>query len=161
MDSCPCTSGSPYETCCARFIDGGESPATPEMLMRSRYTGYVRGNLPYLERTMHASTRQNFDAEKTSEWSRNSNWISLEIVSTDGGGLGDDDGTVEFIARYETDGDEIEHHELSEFKREEGRWYFLDGKLVAEQPIEREAPKVGRNDPCPCGSGKKFKRCCA
>ena len=27
--------------------------------------------------------------------------------------------------------------------------------------FEREAPKVGRNDPCPCGSGKKFKKCCA
>jgi uncharacterized protein len=28
------------------------------------------------------------------------------------------------------------------------------------EPVRREAPKVGRNDPCPCGSGKKFKRCC-
>ena len=28
------------------------------------------------------------------------------------------------------------------------------------QPIRREEPKVGRNDPCPCGSGKKFKQCC-
>lgn len=27
-------------------------------------------------------------------------------------------------------------------------------------PVVREAPKVGRNDPCPCGSGKKYKRCC-
>jgi len=27
-------------------------------------------------------------------------------------------------------------------------------------PIQREAPKVGRNEPCPCGSGKKFKNCC-
>ena len=27
-------------------------------------------------------------------------------------------------------------------------------------PFERDAPKVGRNDPCPCGSGKKFKKCC-
>jgi len=27
-------------------------------------------------------------------------------------------------------------------------------------PIRRTAPKVGRNDPCPCGSGKKFKKCC-
>jgi uncharacterized protein len=25
--------------------------------------------------------------------------------------------------------------------------------------VRREAPKVGRNDPCPCGSGKKFKQC--
>ena len=30
----------------------------------------------------------------------------------------------------------------------------------APQPIKREAPKVGRNDPCPCGSGKKYKKCC-
>ena len=28
------------------------------------------------------------------------------------------------------------------------------------QPVERDAPKVGRNDPCPCGSGKKYKKCC-
>ncbi|MCF7740861.1 MAG: SEC-C domain-containing protein, partial [Candidatus Marinimicrobia bacterium] len=28
------------------------------------------------------------------------------------------------------------------------------------QPYEREKPKVGRNDPCPCGSGKKYKHCC-
>lgn len=27
-------------------------------------------------------------------------------------------------------------------------------------PLRREAPKVGRNDMCPCGSGKKFKKCC-
>ncbi|MHB8418779.1 MAG: PBPRA1643 family SWIM/SEC-C metal-binding motif protein [Myxococcales bacterium] len=31
-----------------------------------------------------------------------------------------------------------------------------EGRDVAHPP----APKVGRNDPCPCGSGKKFKRCC-
>jgi preprotein translocase subunit SecA len=27
-------------------------------------------------------------------------------------------------------------------------------------PLERSAPKIGRNDPCPCGSGKKYKKCC-
>ncbi len=30
----------------------------------------------------------------------------------------------------------------------------------APLPYERDAPKVGRNDPCPCGSGKKYKKCC-
>jgi preprotein translocase subunit SecA len=39
------------------------------------------------------------------------------------------------------------------------------GEAEAEQPekegtYRREAPKVGRNDPCPCGSGKKYKQCC-
>ena len=28
------------------------------------------------------------------------------------------------------------------------------------QPVRREMPKVGRNQPCPCGSGKKYKNCC-
>ena len=38
----------------------------------------------------------------------------------------------------------------------------LDGRRPGQnmRPVVREAPKVGRNDPCPCGSGKKFKRCC-
>jgi len=30
-----------------------------------------------------------------------------------------------------------------------------------EATVRREAPKVGRNDPCPCGSAKKYKKCCA
>ncbi len=34
-----------------------------------------------------------------------------------------------------------------------------DGSVKA-QPIKRTSPKVGRNDPCPCGSGKKYKQCC-
>jgi tetratricopeptide (TPR) repeat protein len=35
-----------------------------------------------------------------------------------------------------------------------------DPEIALEQPIRRAQPKVGRNDPCPCGSGKKYKRCC-
>ncbi|MCS6913743.1 MAG: SEC-C metal-binding domain-containing protein [Myxococcota bacterium] len=31
--------------------------------------------------------------------------------------------------------------------------------LLGRQPVYRTGPKVGRNDPCPCGSGKKYKRC--
>jgi preprotein translocase subunit SecA len=34
------------------------------------------------------------------------------------------------------------------------------GGAAATKTIVREAPKVGRNDPCPCGSGKKYKKCC-
>ena len=46
--------------------------------------------------------------------------------------------------------------------------YWDDGRKAAiEQlpqravPQRRSGPKVGRNDPCPCGSGRKFKKCCA
>ncbi len=41
-----------------------------------------------------------------------------------------------------------------------GRSIYLALQQQAQTPFEREADKVGRNDPCPCGSGKKFKRCC-
>ena len=38
--------------------------------------------------------------------------------------------------------------------------YFLARRPLPGQPHVRGAPKTGRNDPCPCGSGKKFKKCC-
>jgi len=31
---------------------------------------------------------------------------------------------------------------------------------VKQVPIKRDGRKIGRNEPCPCGSGKKYKRCC-
>ena len=69
-------------------------------------------------------------------------------------------GRPEFVARYRTKGELQEHHEIATFVKEEGRWYFLDATTPAAETFVREAPKVGRNDPCPCGSGKKFKKCC-
>ena len=35
---------------------------------------------------------------------------------------------------------------------------FFD--LETDQPYVRKHPKIGRNEPCPCGSGKKYKKCC-
>jgi SEC-C motif-containing protein len=79
---------------------------------------------------------------------------------------------VEFIAIYEVDGQTIDHHEVSQFKKnDEGHWVFVDGESHTHkegenphqpkpQTVVRSTPKTGRNDPCPCGSGKKFKKCC-
>ena len=36
----------------------------------------------------------------------------------------------------------------------------LDNDTVKKDTVKNEGPKVGRNDPCPCGSGKKYKQCC-
>jgi preprotein translocase subunit SecA len=36
----------------------------------------------------------------------------------------------------------------------------VGGEEEARKPVTREEAKVGRNDPCPCGSGKKYKKCC-
>jgi len=145
---------------CEPFLRGDKLPETAAELMASRYVAYTRGNVDYLVETHAPSTRDDIDRAATEEWARRATWRSLEIVSTERGGAGDDAGEVEFIARYVLDGAEHAHHERSQFERSDGRWYFVNGERVAAPPIRRQAPKVGRNDPCPCGSGKKHKKCC-
>jgi SEC-C motif-containing protein len=49
------------------------------------------------------------------------------------------------------------HRECSRFRRHDGRWYYVAGTHVRE-PV-RVTAEIGRNDPCPCGSGMKYKRC--
>ena len=76
------------------------------------------------------------------------------------GGADDDTGEVSFCARYSVHGMPQELREDAFFRKEDGRWFYVDGNVHAKQPVRREEPKVGRNDPCPCGSGKKYKKCC-
>ncbi|MBM3859180.1 MAG: preprotein translocase subunit SecA [Verrucomicrobia bacterium] len=44
--------------------------------------------------------------------------------------------------------------------RQQGGGEMVEEAIAAATPVRRETPKVGRNEPCPCGSGKKFKQCC-
>jgi SEC-C motif-containing protein len=157
---CPCGSGRTYETCCAPLINGTGHAATPEDLMRSRYSAYVLQKIPYLARTLHPNQRDDFDEDGAARWSRESEWLGLEVISVSGTSPGDKTGMVEFQVHYTRDGTTQVHHELSEFRRADGIWYFYDGKPVGNPPARRAAPKVGRNDPCPCGSGRKYKKCC-
>ena len=160
MVQCPCDSGLEYSTCCEPYIEGSKKAPDPERLMRSRYTAYAKHRISYLSDTLHPRSRKTHDPESTRQWSMKSEWLGLSVLGKEGGGPGETTGTVEFVARYRTESQEVEHHERAEFRREGDTWYFVDGKMVGEEPIQREAPKVGRNDPCPCGSGKKYKRCC-
>jgi SEC-C motif-containing protein len=74
------------------------------------------------------------------------------------GGEKDDGGIVEFVATFSDERDRTQnHHERSEFVRRDGDWYFHDGQVLVQAPLRSD--KVGRNEPCPCGSGKKFKKC--
>ncbi len=126
--------------------------------MRSRYTAFTLADVDYIEKTTDPSARSSFDRAQTLHWAKQSEWKGLEIVSCEDGGEKDSEGTVEFIARYDFEGASQEHHERAEFRKRDGHWYFVDGKLV-QQPFRAEV-KVGRNDPCTCGSGKKYKKCC-
>ncbi|MHC4079196.1 MAG: YchJ family protein [Planctomycetota bacterium] len=158
MTQCPCGTGRAYDDCCGPQIAGETFAPTAEALMRSRYTAYSLGKIDHVGNTHDPETRGEFDAKEAREWSEKAEWHGLEILSTGGGGELDSEGTVEFVARYDINGQNIEHHEIAEFRRDGGRWYFRDGKEVPIT-VRRDQPKVGRNDPCPCGSGKKHKKC--
>jgi SEC-C motif-containing protein len=127
--------------------------------MRSRYAAYARGLVDYILATHDPASRADVDERATAEWARRTTWTGLEILATERGAAGDDDGVVEFVARGTTGGQAFAHHERSRFRRVDGRWFYVDGVTPKAATVRRTAPEVGRNDPCPCGSGKKYKRC--
>ena len=159
-DLCPCKSGKTYGECCAPLLAGEAKAASAEALMRARYTSYVTGEVGFLRQSATKAGQEEFDEDASRAWSRAATWHGLEIIRTEKGGAKDDDGVVEFRALYTANGEFCNHHEVAQFVREDGEWKFADGELVGEQPVVREGPKVSRNDPCPCGSGKKYKKCC-
>lgn len=158
MNSCPCGSGKVFSACCEPIIKGTRAADTVEQLMRARYTAYVNAEMDFLFTSTHPGHRKEYDHAGTKEWAENSEWLGLEIIDTTKGGPDDSDGEVEFIARFKEKGLSRSHHECAQFKREKGVWYFTDGRLVKPRPVT--VSKIGRNDPCSCGSGLKFKKCC-
>jgi SEC-C motif-containing protein len=127
--------------------------------MRSRYSAYVKKELGYLLASLHPEHRTDYDEQSSRAWAEGAEWHGIRILKTIGGGPEDSEGQVEFVVSYTEKGNKQEHHELSTFKKENGAWYFATGKTMPK-PIVRVDPKTGRNDPCPCGSGRKFKKCC-
>jgi SEC-C motif-containing protein len=119
--------------------------------MRSRYSAYCLGLIDYLVNTTLPSQQAELDVNSMTRWSHESTWLCLEIESATGDGA--DHAQVIFIAHWaDPDGSRHKHRECSDFVRKSSKWYFVD-------PNHRT--DTGRNAPCPCGSGKKFKRCCA
>jgi len=172
-EMCACGSGLSFKECCEPLLMGVKKATTAEHLMRSRYTAYTRAKIDYLKKTLAPESRSDFDENNTREWAQQAKWISLEILSTEKGHAEDSKGTVEFMAKYEHDGVVLEHHEVSQFRKSEnGDWYFVDGDAhthkegethehhAKPQTVIREEAKIGRNEPCTCGSGKKYKKCC-
>lgn len=121
--SCPCGSGDPYPACCGRFIEGSELPETACALMRSRYTAYTLGQGDYLRATWHPTTRRE-DVGLGDPVT----WLGLKILRTEGGGPGEREGTVEFVARFKEGGRAHRLHEVSRFVCRDGRWLYVDGE---------------------------------
>ena len=149
-DLCPCGSGLPYGGCCAPFHLGTALPATPVALMRSRYSAFALGLADYLEATLHPEARRPEDRVALEETLGTVRWIGLRIVASLPPEA--ERGEVEFVAFHFENGQVAQLHERSLFLRQAGCWSYRSGRMLPPLPL-------GRNDDCPCGSGKKFKKC--
>lgn len=128
---CPCGTGATYDSCCGPLLANTAQATSPEQLMRSRYTAYVRGDADHLFRTWHPRTRPDDLAPDPT-----TRWTGLRIVAAAG-------DTVEFVATWE--GGRM--HEVSRFEQRAGRWVYVDGDVSQAGP-----PSVGRSPlaaPCP------------
>lgn len=114
--------------------------------MRSRYSAFVLRLADYLQASWHPDTRpENLVLDD------NPAWASLQILNSQ---INSDRGSVHFRAIHRLDNGWGYLEEHSDFIQVDGQWHYHSGT-----PHEGTL-KPGRNEPCPCGSGKKFKACC-
>lgn len=121
--SCPCESGLLYKGCCSELHSGEVHARTAVQLMRSRYSAFALGNADYLVKSWHPDTRPaSLTIDETQRW------IGLKIKTVFHGGATEDEGSVEFVARYKMQGKAHRLQENSRFRRLDGHWYYLGGK---------------------------------
>lgn len=161
MTNCPCCSDKDYADCCGPYLEGQSIPPTPEALMRSRYTAYTKADMDYVQKTMKGKVLRAFNAKDAKQWALTAKWQGLEIIDAPSVPSNQTKGFVTFVARY-LDGNEPQAlYEHSEFHKEGERWFYVqEHAYEPDKPKPISSSKIGRNEPCPCGSGKKFKKCC-
>ena len=165
MKNCPCGSEKTLADCCA-LIHADESLAVnAEQLMRARYTAFVINNIDFVINSYHSSCNAHLERDEIAS-AAEIDWLKLQIINSSK--ALDETAFVEFKAWYMEDGQLQLMHERSRFLKERAGeqrvWRYIDGvfpdkKQQVSGPVT--VTKVGRNDPCPCNSGKKHKKCCA
>jgi SEC-C motif-containing protein len=141
----------------------GTAP-TAEILMRSRYTAFAIGDFNYIAITQKLKEDPKQATADIEASNAHTQWIKLEINETEEGLEKDKKGMVSFSAHFK-EGKHIGRlSERSVFKKVKKEWFYISGEHEVEKNtplVNSDAMKIGRNDPCLCGSGKKYKKCCA
>lgn len=143
VNRCICGNEQNYKECCGRLIEYRQSAQSALELMRSRYSAYVLQNGQYLYETCSKKLKNKEEAEAINE--ENIEWLGLTIESYN-------EKEVVFMAYYKENSIIQVMKEHSFFIIEDGNYRYDRGEIM-------EA-KISRNDPCPCASGKKYKKCC-
>ena len=148
--ACPCGQGD-YQHCCQPLHVGQAHAESASQLMRSRYSAFALQQIDYIVQTTALGQQASLDVGAIADWSKSNQWLKLEVLNSNEK-LDKNHAQVEFKAHYH-DGKQTQiHHEVSHFVQHQARWYFLD-PTTGQQPTMKQ--------PCICGSGKKFKQCCA
>ena len=147
---CPCHSQNFYENCCEPYHKNVQAP-TCEALMRSRYSAFALQQIDYILETTALRQQAFLDRAAIADWSKANQWLKLEVVQHQPK-LDKSHALVEFKAYYHDGKQQHVHHEISHFVLHQQHWYFLDPTLDLQ---------ITMKQPCICGSGKKFKQCCA
>jgi SEC-C motif-containing protein len=162
---CPCGSNKEFSVCCYPYISGRNLAPNAEALMRSRYSAYAGKYFQYIANTYATFAQSDgvFESSKQSQTpvsvedikasSEHTCWCKLEVLRSSAMDL---QAEVEFIAYYQLEKAFYAMHERSRFVKADGKWLYVDGQMLDKTG----SVKIGRNDSCLCGSGKKFKRCC-
>lgn len=127
QNPCPCGSNRNFAQCCNRYISGGKAAPIAEALMRSRYTAYTLGNIDYIRATWAEQTRQTVKLADLEQRSKETEYLNLKIISKIGGTRKHTEGKVEFAAKFKSLGKIQTHHEISNFIKQNNKWYYVDG----------------------------------
>lgn len=150
-----------YKECCQDYHDNidnrdGLKAVSAERLMRSRYSAFVLVKPDYIVKTTLPAQQVLLNIQSIESWAKETDWAGLEITNHIPK-LGKRHAQVEFKAYFNASNGVQNHHELSTFVKVKNnlsnneRWYFLDPTV---------AMSISQKQPCICGSGEKFKRCC-
>jgi len=153
---CPCGRGPTFAACCHPILTRQTPAPDAERLMRSRFTAHVAHDFEHLHRTVLETSQEPYVADPQAGGTK---WTRLEIHTHEKGAK-PELAYVDFTAYYQEDDGEKALHEKAEFQRVDGTWFYTRAVRQGPAPIRSTHAKAGRNDPCPCGSGKKYKQCC-
>ncbi|ENW06298.1 YchJ family protein [Acinetobacter beijerinckii] len=154
LQDCPCGQGQ-YANCCQPLHLRLKIANTAEQLMRSRYSAFALQQIDYILQTTALGQQTALDRDAIADWSQSNDWLKLEVIQHQPK-VDKTHALVEFKAHYcDKNQDEKQqhiHHEISHFVLHQQQWYFLDPTLDMQVTMKQS---------CICGSGKKFKQCCA
>ncbi|MEK6793593.1 MAG: YchJ family metal-binding protein [Spirochaetota bacterium] len=155
MALCPCCSNREFDLCCGPIIAGTPAP-TAEALFRSRYTAFAIRSLDHIDRTHAPEVRDDFNRAEAERLAELCEWLDCRVLRAE---ESIDTAEVEYSVKFRREGNYITSAAVSRFRREKGEWFYVSS-VMKTLPVQRTSPKIGRNDPCPCNSGKKVKHCC-